>query len=90
MQISRRLDYRAIDIRDSGEPMSNQKVRRKRNTTKRQNKNTRVPASLRLSPGLIRRLEHYIADRRYEEQHRVERSEVAEEAMDKFLSDKGY
>ena len=52
---------------------------------KRGNKSVREPRGYKLPLDLIRRLGHYVVDH-----PPVEKSEVVEEALDKFLSDKGY
>lgn len=53
--------------------------------SKRSNKRVRENRGYKLPLELIRRLGHYVVDH-----SPLERSEVVEEALDKFLSDKGY
>lgn len=56
-----------------------------RRRTKRGKKLVREHRGYKLPPNLIKRLGHYVVDH-----PPVEKSEVVEEALDKFLSDKGY
>lgn len=56
-----------------------------RHSRKRGNKRAREHRGYKLPPDLIKRLGHYVVDH-----SPVERSEVVEEALEKFLNDKGY
>ena len=49
------------------------------------NKRIRESVTFKLPVDLVRRLGHYAVDYRP-----IEKSEVVEEALDKFLTDKGY
>ena len=71
---------------ESEEERSQQRLGRK----KQGNKPLRFPATFKLPPDLIERLEHYIAHRKRVECRKVEKSEVVEEALDKFLRDNDY
>lgn len=51
----------------------------------RDEKRLRERATFMLTPALIRRLGHYVVDQRP-----VEKSEVIEQVLDKFLVEKGY
>ena len=53
-------------------------------------KNSRLPQTVKLPAELIARLGHYIVDRGMQEGHHVEKSEIAEQALDKFLKEEGY
>lgn len=53
-------------------------------------KGSRRPQTFKLSPGLIKRLGHYVVDRSSKDGHRIEKSEVAEQAIDEFLSKEGH
>ena len=57
---------------------------------KRGNKGARLSATFKLSPELVARLGHYIVDCSCKNFRRVEKSEVIEESLDKFLTGKGY
>lgn len=57
---------------------------------KRGNKGTRRSQTLKLPPELVARLGHYIVDCSCKDFRRVEKSEVVEESLDKFLTGKGY
>jgi len=59
-------------------------------TQQQHGKNSRRAQTLKLPTGLIARLGHYIVDRSMEEGHRIEKSDVAEQALDKFLKEEGY
>jgi hypothetical protein len=48
-------------------------------------KHLRERATFMLTPALIKRLGHYVVDQRP-----IEKSEVVEQAVDKFLTEKGY
>lgn len=56
-----------------------------RRRRKRGNKPVRQHRGYKLPPDLIKRLGHYVVDH-----PPIEKSEVVEDALDKFLSDKGY
>lgn len=56
-----------------------------RRRRKQDNKRVREHRGYKLPPDLIKRLGHYVVDH-----PPVERSEVVEKALDKFLTDKGY
>lgn len=57
---------------------------------KRVDKGARHPQTFKLSSDLIARLGHYVVDRSRKDGRRVEKSEVAEEAIDEFLTREGY
>jgi len=53
-------------------------------------KNCRRTQTFKLHPELVARLGHYAVDRSLKEERRIEKSEVAEQALDKFLKEAGY
>ena len=53
--------------------------------TKQGSKRVRQHRGYKLPPDLIKRLGHYVVDH-----PTVEKSEVVEKALDKFLTDEGY
>ena len=58
---------------------------------KQQNdKGSRRTQTFKLSLDLITRLGHYVVDRARKDGRHVEKSEVAEQAIDRFLSSEGY
>ena len=63
--------------------MVSRKAQEKRLT--KDSKRVRQHRGYKLPPDLIKRLGHYVVDH-----PAVEKSEVVEEALDKFLTDNGY
>jgi len=55
----------------------------------RANEDTKL-ANFRISWNLNARLDHYVADRKREERRNINRSEVAEQALDEFLTKRDY
>ena len=58
-------------------------------THRQHSKKERRVQTFKLPSELIGRLGHYIVDCGQKEGHRVEKSEIAEQALDEFLKDKG-
>jgi len=53
-------------------------------------KNAKKSVTLKWPWDLDARLGHYVVDRSYKEHRNVERTEVAEKAVDEFLRKEGY
>lgn len=53
-------------------------------------KGSRRPQTFKLSMGLIKRLGHYVVDRSSKDSRRIEKSEIAEQAIGEFLNKEGY
>jgi hypothetical protein len=59
-------------------------------TQQQHDKNYRRTQTFKLHEELIARLGHYVVDRSIKEGHRIEKSEVAEQALDRFLKEEDY
>ena len=73
-----------------GEPPQEELPQTKRGRKKRLNKNSTRPVNFVLSLDLIERLGYYRVWRTRVEGHTVTNSEVAERALDEFLTREGY
>jgi len=72
------------------EAVQEEQAQPRRGRRKRVNKNSRKSVNFTLSLNLIERLGYYRVHRTRVEGRGVTNSEVAEEALDKFLRDKDY
>ena len=83
------LNSKEADDQQS-EAVQEEQAQPRRGRRKRVNKNSRKSVNFTLSLNLIERLGYYRVHRTRVEGHSVTNSEVAEEALDKFLRDKNY